>query len=219
MSRRRDRRSLNVRSCTGTIGRLRRSDCQRAPSSNETHTPRSVPATSSPRLSGSSRTTRVNSVGVDAVVDTRPRLAAVRRLPEIRTHCRRAGSDCRRRTRCTRRSATASMLETRVNFADVLRRDVVPFAPPSRVRCTLPSSEPVQITLVGERRLFDDEDGRVVLDRRLILRERTARVAERRRIVVGEIGRDGGPALSAVRRLVHDVRAGVHDVRVVLRER
>ena len=37
-------------------------------------------------------------------------------------------------------------------------------------------------------------------------------------IVIGEVRRDRGPALSSVRRLVHDVRSGVHDVRVVRRD-
>src|SRR5207247_1853325 len=54
--------SLITRSCTGTMGRLRRSDSQWAPSSNDTHTPCSVPANKRPRRTGSSRTTRTKSV-------------------------------------------------------------------------------------------------------------------------------------------------------------
>src|SRR5687768_11852642 len=53
--------SLNCRSWTGTMGRLSWIFCQLRPSFGDIHTPRSVPAKSSPRRSGSSRTTRVNS--------------------------------------------------------------------------------------------------------------------------------------------------------------
>src|SRR5205823_9856231 len=48
--------SCTTRSRADVGGRLRRSACQWRPSSNETYTPRSVPAYKSPRRAGSSRT-------------------------------------------------------------------------------------------------------------------------------------------------------------------
>ncbi len=61
--------SFTTRSWTGTRGRFRRSDCQCAPSSRLTQTPRSVPAKRSPFRSGSSRITRVNSsAGMPSVI-------------------------------------------------------------------------------------------------------------------------------------------------------
>ena len=60
---------LNVRSWMGTTGRLSWSGCHPAPSSNETYTPNSVPANSSPRRAGSSRTTRTKCpAGIPATI-------------------------------------------------------------------------------------------------------------------------------------------------------
>src|SRR6266540_5498675 len=58
-----------VRSWIGTTGRFSCSDCQAAPSSNDTYAPNSVPANRRPRRAGSSRTARVKWVsGIPATI-------------------------------------------------------------------------------------------------------------------------------------------------------
>src|SRR5689334_13693697 len=119
------------------MGRLRRRLCQFAPSLVEYHTPRSVPATSNPRLLGSSRTTRVNSLAsmpLSMRVQVVPQFVVFQRYGRLSSSWKRLPATYAIHSP----KRDASTLDTRVNFTMSFGVTSSHFTPPSRVKNTLP---------------------------------------------------------------------------------
>ena len=135
-----------IRSRTDECGRLSVSPCQSSPSLNETYTSRSVPANSSPLVSGSARTTFTDALSAS------PRVIFVHVLPPS---CVRKTSGVRSSTRKRETEMyavpgskrDASICVTLLHEVSSFGVTSVQVAPPSRVTCTTPSSDPVQMTL------------------------------------------------------------------------
>ena len=139
---------MTFMSVTGVTPRFCWNLCQFAPSSSETNMPNSVPAKSSPSLSGSSRTTRV---GKSSGMPFRPSVSSChrRRNPRsciCRVSSRRTGNAERRCRLSPHRAATApphlrghrAARPRGVTFCQLL--------PLSCVTYTGPSLEPDQMT-------------------------------------------------------------------------
>ncbi len=162
--------------------------------------PRSVPAKSRPRCSGSSRMTRVkSSAGMPLVIFVQV-FAVVVRLEEIRLvvvtlvarrgHVGRAGI-------VRRRLDDRDQRPVRRGLAGLTLSQV---SPPSRVMLIRPSSEPAQMHAGLDRRLGDREDRRVGLGAGVVLGDRSAGGLHRLRVGARQVRADRVPALTLVGR-------------------
>ena len=182
---------LDDRSCTGTGGRLSRSDCQlRAVVERHPHAALGARVEQSrPRRILADRAREL--LGRDAVDDLRPRRAVVGRLVEDTATSRPADIGCRRHTPCRAVRWPASMIghsRQVAHFAGVTFFQVLP---PSCSRAPSPSSVPAHIRpgCIGDS-CKAKMDGVRILHPRLVLRDRSARATHCLRVVARELGAD-----------------------------